>query len=128
VTTVSPPRVAQRRALIAAVIDVAVIIVFVAIGRDNHDEGADIGGLVKVAAPFVIALAVAWIATRAWRAPRAVPTGLGLWLITVALGMVLRHTAFDRGTALAFVIVATIFLGLFLVGWRVIVRLATRRR
>jgi hypothetical protein len=43
-----------------------------------------------------------------------------VWLVTVALGMVLRHTLFDRGTALAFIIVATISLGLLLLGWRAV--------
>jgi hypothetical protein len=39
------------------------------------------------------------------------------------MGMVLRNLVFDRGTAPAFVIVATAFLGATMLGWR---RLATR--
>jgi len=43
------------------------------------------------------------------------------------VGMVLRRTVFDRGTAAAFVVVATLFVGLFLVGWRLIARQTIRR-
>jgi hypothetical protein len=49
------------------------------------------------------------------------------WLGTVALGMALRVVS-GQGTAVSFVIVALIFLGLFLLGWRLLARLAARRR
>jgi hypothetical protein len=42
--------------------------------------------------------------------------------------MIVRRAMFDRGTATAFVIVATLFLGAGLVGWRAGWRLADRRR
>jgi FtsH-binding integral membrane protein len=51
-----------------------------------------------------------------------VPAGAGAWLGTVVLGMVLRVVA-GQGTAVAFVVVALVFLGLFLLGWRVLARL-----
>jgi uncharacterized membrane protein (GlpM family) len=106
----------------AAALDVASIVVFVAIGRRSHDEaGNAVVGALKVAAPFVIALVAAWIATRAWKRPDSLSIGVPVWLITVAAGMVLRHFVFDRGTALSFIIVATIVLGVFLLGWRLIV-------
>ncbi len=47
---------------------------------------------------------------------------------TLVLGMVLRRTAFDKGTAPSFVVVATLFLGLFLLGWRLVARWVTGRR
>jgi hypothetical protein len=50
-----------------------------------------------------------------------IDTALVIWPITAAVGMVLRNLAFDRGTALPFVIVATLVVGLFLVGWRLVV-------
>jgi hypothetical protein len=60
-----------------------------------------------------------------------VPAGIGAWLGTVAVGMVLRVVS-GQGTAFAFVLVALGFLGLFLLGWRLVVRLlpglATRVR
>ena len=37
----------------------AVIIVFVAIGREEHNSGSTIAGVLETAAPFLIALAIA---------------------------------------------------------------------
>ncbi len=110
----------SRRVALAALADIAVIAVFVAIGRRNHDEGTAVDGIATVAAPFLIALAAGWIVARAWRNPTQVDTAFIIWPITVALGMVLRNLVFDRGTALPFIIVATLFTGFFLIGWRLI--------
>jgi hypothetical protein len=44
----------------------------------------------------------------------------------VALGQVLRLLA-GQGTALVFIIVSLLFLGLFLLGWRLIAQLAAQR-
>lgn len=112
----------DRRVLTAAAIDVAAVVAFVVIGRRSHDEGGSVvGEAAKVAAPFLIALAVGWVAARAWRSPMApVPTGIVIWLTTVVLGLLLRRFVFDGGTALPFIIVASLFTLLFLVGWRVV--------
>jgi hypothetical protein len=107
---------------VAAVVDAALVLVFVALGRTSHEEGQMLSGTLSVAAPFLIALALGWAVARAWRQPLALRTGVVVWITTVVAGMVLRHTVFDRGTALAFIIVATLFTGLFLLGWRAIAR------
>lgn len=99
-------------------LDVIAVFVFVAIGRDTHDGGIDIGGLLSTAAPFLIALVVGWLLAQAWIRPTTGSTGLVVWLTTLGFGMGLRRVVFERGTAIAFVIVATIFLGLTMVGWR----------
>ena len=109
-----------RRVAVAALADIISIVVFVAIGRRNHNEGDSISGVAGVAAPFLIALAVGWVAARAWARPLQVEAAFIIWPITVALGMVLRHFVFDRGTALPFIIVATLFTGVFLIGWRMV--------
>ncbi|HEY0520340.1 MAG TPA: DUF3054 domain-containing protein [Ilumatobacteraceae bacterium] len=116
-----------RRATLAAVADVVAIVVFVAIGRRNHDEGTAIDGIATVAAPFLIALAIGWLVARAWNRPMDVDTAFVIWPVTVAVGMVLRNVVFDRGTALPFIIVATVVTGVFLVGWRALAGLAQRR-
>jgi len=109
----------RRRVVGAAALDVVAILLFVAVGRRSHGEsGSWLIGTGRVAAPFLIGLALAWLAARAWRAPTAVTTGVAIWPVVVAAGMALRHFAFDRGTALPFVIVATGVTGLFLIGWR----------
>ena len=110
----------SRRILVAAAIDVVAIIVFVAIGRRSHDEGSSIGGIFSVAAPFLIGLVAGWLVARAWTRPLHVATGITIWPVTVLVGMILRHFVFDRGTALAFIIVATIVTGVVLVGWRMV--------
>ena len=49
-------------------------------------------------------------------------------LLILLLGMVLRRTAFDKGTAVSFIVVATVFLGLFLLGWRLVAGYLLRHR
>jgi Protein of unknown function (DUF3054) len=116
-----------RRAVIAALVDIVAIVVFVAIGRRNHSEGEAVDAILTVAAPFLIALAVGWIAAAAWTRPMQVETAFVIWPITVAVGMLLRNLVFDRGTALPFIIVATVVTGVFLVGWRMLATIAERR-
>jgi len=120
-----PASTPTRRAVLAAALDVVAIVVFVAIGRRSHDEGSTVGGVLTVAAPFLIALVIGWIAARAWARPMQVASAFIIWPITVAVGMVLRNLVFDRGTALSFIIVATIVTGVFLVGWRMVAARAT---
>lgn len=106
----------------SAVADALCIVIFVAIGRKNHDEGEAASGIFRVAAPFLIAAVAGWVASRAWKKPFELRTGAIVWLTTIIVGMLVRHFAFDDGTATAFIIVATVFLCAFLNGWRAIVR------
>ena len=99
-------------------LDVVAVTLFVIVGRVNHDEPLSPSGIAATAAPFLIALVAAWLAARAWQAPLSWPTGLTVWLLTVAGGMLLRRFAFGDGIAAGFLIAGTAFLGLFLVGWR----------
>jgi len=127
VTAVTAAPATRRTIAIAAAADVVAILVFVAIGRRSHDEtGNAVVGALRVAAPFLIGLAAGWAVARAWRRPMAVTTGLVIWPVTAIVGMLLRRTVFDRGTALSFVIVATIVTGVFLIGWRAIVAIVDR--
>ncbi len=108
----------MNTALPAALVDIALVLVFVAIGRRNHDESSALAGLVSTAWPFLGGLAVGWLAARAWRRPGGlVPEGIIVWLATVLVGMLLRAVS-GQGTALSFVLVATAVLGAFLLGWR----------
>jgi uncharacterized membrane protein YbjE (DUF340 family) len=118
--------VTNTRVRVAAALDIAVIVVFVAIGRRSHDEGSAIGEVFRIATPFLIGLAAGWIVARAWRRPFDMVTGCTIWVVTIALGMVLRRTLFDRGTAVSFVIVASVFIGALLIGWRLVARRVKR--
>ena len=118
----------RRLAAYALGLDVLSVMVFVVIGRRSHDEGSAVAGVLEVAAPFLIGVGAAWLIVRAWRWPFAVLTGLVVWPITLLIGMMCRNLIFGRGTPASFVIVATIFLGLCFVGWRMAARALTRRR
>jgi Protein of unknown function (DUF3054) len=111
---------------VALLADVACVVLFAAIGRASHDESDGLAALWTTAWPFLAGCALGWIGARAWRAPLAMmPTGVAVWLSTVAAGMLLRATT-GAGTAVTFVAVAAVVLALFIVGWRLLV--AARRR
>ena len=107
-------RLSQRAVVITAVVDVVAVVVFVAIGRRNHDEGTALSGVLGVAAPFLIALGISWIGLRTWREPFNRTSLIATWVITVFVGLLLRRLVFHRGIATAFIIVATITLGVLL--------------
>jgi Protein of unknown function (DUF3054) len=110
----------MRSARLAVILDCCCVLVFVIIGRASHTRGEGLAGIASTAWPFLAGLAGGWLAARAWRQPfRLRPAGVGAWLGAVALGMVLRVVS-GQGTALAFIGVALAFLGLFLLGWRLL--------
>lgn len=115
------------RTPLAAALDTATVVLFVAIGKREHDQDTAVVGLVETAAPFLIGLVVAWLVFRVWKRPTAWTTGLLVWPVTLVIGMVLRSAVFDDGTAAPFVLVATGFLGLFFVGWRALLGFYDRR-
>jgi Protein of unknown function (DUF3054) len=118
----------MRSARLAVVLDVCCVLIFVIIGRASHTKGESLAGIASTCWPFLVALGVGWLAARGWRRPLAIrPEGLVIWLCTVALGMILRVVS-GQGTAVAFIAVALGFLGLFLLGWRLLARLAPLTR
>ena len=123
----------MRSARLAVILDCCCVLAFVIIGRASHARGESLAGIASTAWPFLAGLAGGWLATaglagRAWRQPfRLWPAGVGAWLGTVALGMVFRVVS-GQGTALAFTGVALAFLGLFLLGWRLLARRPLLRR
>ena len=100
---IEPLRCAVRVGLVravrlAAVLDLCCVLAFVIIGRASHAHGDSLSGIASTAWPFL-----------------------------AGLGMALRVAA-GQGTAVAFVLVALAFLGLFLLGWRLVLRLVRVRR
>ena len=109
-------------ARVAPGIDVLAVLVFVALGRDTHDEGVTISSTLRTAAPFLIAVGFGWVTVRAWRTPLAPRTGALIAGTTVVVGLALRRLVFSDGTALTFVFVTALFLGGAMIGWRVVAR------
>ena len=103
----------------AFLVDVAAVVLFASIGRASHAEGVTPGGVLLVAWPFLVALAVGWGLARSLRAdwPVRVPGSPVVWLTTVLLGLVLR-VATGGGFAWSFAAVTAIVLGVLVVGWR----------
>ena len=116
-------------AVVVFLIDAVLVIIFAAIGRASHNEGLDIAGIAETGWPFLGALGLGWIVAHSWKrgAPRTVVEGLPVWAVTVAAGMLLRR-ATGEGTAVAFIIVATVTLAFLLLGWRFIARLIINKR
>ncbi|HOB05278.1 MAG TPA: DUF3054 domain-containing protein [Propionibacteriaceae bacterium] len=111
----------------SVLIDVVVIIIFAIIGRASHAEVLSLAGIAQTAWPFLVAgvgasgLAFGVGRLQWWQ------EGVIVWLAAAVGGLLLRVVS--GGTAaVPFIIVATLTLGLLLVGWRVIGRLATRGR
>lgn len=115
-----------RVVVLAAVVDVALVLVFVAIGRQSHDEDSAVLGFLTTAWPFLAGAAIGWLAARAWWRPVGVwPTGVIVWGASVVLGMLLRLVS-GQGVQPSFVVVTAVVLAAFLVGWRAIAALVAR--
>lgn len=109
-------------------IDVVLVLVFAWSGRGSHQESLTILGVLQTAAPFLLALTALTLLSRPGENhSRIWPTGILVWLGTVALGLALR-VLFGATAAVPFIIVATIVLGIFLVGRRAVTTLVARRR
>lgn len=116
------------KALAALGLDALVVLIFAVIGRASHHEGNPVVDALQTAWPFLAGVAVGWLIARAifGRLPLRVSTGWPVWLSAVAIGMVLRRLT-GHGTALSFIVVATVFLGLCLLGWRLAAGLRQRK-
>lgn len=118
---------ARRTALAAFAADVICVVAFCTIGRRSHAEGLSVRGIAETAWPFLCGTAVGWLAARGWRRPMSLtPTGIVVWVCTVAVGMVLRK-ATSAGTAASFIVVASLTTAVLLLGWRAVAQLAARR-
>ena len=111
----------------AVLADISAVVLFVLIRRRSHEEGSGAAAVVTTAIPFLIGLALGWLMTRMWTNPLSLNRGVGLVALTVAAGMVVRRVTHTGGTPLSFVIVTSLFLVLFLLGWRALVRVRNRR-
>lgn len=129
-TSSTPPPARRQRGVVAAsfAADAVLVVVFAALGRGSHERAATLAGLFETAWPFLAGLALAWLVSLAWRRPLAiVRTGVPVWIGSAAIGLGIR-ALIGQGTALPFVIVATLTLCAMLIGWRLVAALVRRVR
>ena len=109
-------------------LDVVLVVTFAVIGRASHDEPLDIVGVLTTSWPFLAGLAAGWLLVRrrsgAW--PAHLGHGITVWVVTVVVGMALRALT-GAGTAPSFVVVATVVLGVLLLGSRALIVWRPRR-
>lgn len=108
-------------------VDVIAILLFAIVGRSSHAEATTATGVLETAWPFLVGGLVGVLISRGWRRPTALTTGVVVWLSTLVLGMLLRLVS-GSTAQIPFVIVATIVLGVLLVGWRAAFSLIQRAR
>ena len=113
--------------MVAAAIDIVLVLAFVLIGRSSHAEAITPAGALGTAWPFLVGLGAGWALARAWRRPFAVVPGLTIWAGTVAVGLLLRAVTGD-GVEPGFVAVTAVVLATFLLGWRGVVSWRSSRR
>lgn len=112
----------------AFIVDAVLVLVFAVIGRASHGESP--GGFLITAWPFIVALLVGHVVAALLPARPRRPWSLGwgavVWLVTVVGGVLLRVATGDTAQ-IAFIIVTTLVLGVFLVGWRAAAAFLRRR-
>jgi hypothetical protein len=110
-------------------LDTVVVVLFAAIGRRSHAETGALTAILTTAWPFLAGMAAGWLISLLIfrRVPLQVREGVTVVVAAVALGMLLRG-ATGQGTAFSFIIVATLFLGAAMLGWRWAWTLTARRR
>ena len=105
--------------------DALSVLALVVVGTRNHDTDTGVAAVLGVGVPFWLALVAVSLLPQVSRDPRSTNAAAAVWIGTVSVGMVLRNLAFDRGTALPFVIVAALFLFAAMFGWRAVARRRT---
>ena len=110
-------------------LDTVLVVLFAAIGRRNHAETGALTAILTTAWPFLAGMAAGWLISLfiLRRVPLRVRAGVTVVIATVALGMVIRGVT-GQGTAFSFIVVATLFLGAAMLGWRWASRLTASRR
>ncbi len=105
------------------------MLVFAFAGKTSHEASDSDWVVLAIVWPYAlgVALAHAGLLLRGLQARRVWPEGGVVLAVTYVLGMLLRAVS-GRGIAVAFLVVALLFLTLTMLGWRFIVQLFMNRR
>ncbi|PRY54862.1 Protein of unknown function (DUF3054) [Knoellia remsis] len=109
---------------VPVLLDVVAVVVFAVVGRRSHAEGLTLSGVLQTAGPFLVGTAAGWLLASVTLdvSPRSWQFGVVVVAATVVVGMLLRRLA-AAGTAPSFIVVATVFLAVTMLGWRLLARL-----
>jgi len=108
-------------------LDFAVVLIFVTIGRAQHNDGETTRGIFTTTWPFAVGLLLAWLfLIKTKRGGWTFKSGVLVASVTTTVGMILRVIA-GQGTATSFIIVAFSFLLFGMLGWRLIAKVITKR-
>jgi hypothetical protein len=117
----------QPRLLAAA--DALGIVTFATVGLLSHDHGLSLTGYARDALPLLAGWFAAALLLRAYRRPSARAFFL-TWIVGVPLGILIRGIALGRSPdrdQVVFLAVSLTFTLLFVLAWRAVFALATRR-
>src|SRR3546814_11745710 len=80
------------RARLALAADLAMVVIFAAIGRAEHDRGNVVLGVLETAWPFLVGVLVGWLLVRLLGRREALDLGAGVTVVIIAVvvGMLLR--------------------------------------
>ena len=102
--------------------DALAVVVFVAIGRLQHDgdRAFEPAAFLETLWPFLGGLAIALlVASLTHRSYRTVSAGAGVAAVTVVGGLCLRYAS-GQGMAVTFAVVTTVVIGALMLGWRLL--------
>lgn len=109
-------------------VDALLVLVFVLVGRRSHDESSAVLGVLTTLWPFLTGTVGGWVLARLLRLRLpSLPAGVVAWVATVLVGMVLRAVV-GQGVQASFVVVATVVVGVALLGWRLVALAVGRAR
>ena len=111
----------------APAFDLLGLVVFVALGRREHDVDNGITGFATTLWPFAIAWFGVALATGLYRAPGGWRRAVLTWVIAVPIAISLRITFTDHDFVASFSIVALCVVGVLELGWRAAVAALSRR-
>lgn len=126
----TPPSTSSTTSLLTKAtpaLDLLGLVVFVALGRREHDLDNGIAGFATTLWPFAAAWFGVALATGLYRSPRGWKPAVLTWVIAVPIAILLRITFTDHDFVASFSIVALCVVGVVELGWRAAVAALSRR-
>lgn len=105
--------------------DIVALVAFIVVGLANHDRTNNlVADVASIGAPFLIGWLVVAALVGAFRATGGARSFLLrsvlAWALGIGLALVLRNTVFGHTFSPVFAVIAYVFNGIFLLGWRAV--------